>query len=101
MKKIVVVFSDAAYQRIIAAGGKRVRGSIAMITPEEFEFKAGAKPGPRPPRPYRTLNMKHGKATIAQDRMRIYVMVKTEEEDHPVDIICEETDQAVDFFTAN
>lgn len=44
--------------------------------------------------------MKHGKATIAQDRMRIYVMVKTEE-DHPVDIICEETDQAVDFFTAN
>lgn len=45
MKKVPVVFTDAAYQRIIAANGKRVRGSIAMITPEEFEFKAGAKPG--------------------------------------------------------
>ncbi len=101
MKKIPVVFTDAAYQRIIAANGKRVRGSVAMITPEEFEFNIGAKPGPRPPRPNRVLNMKHGKATIAPDRMRVYIMVKTKDESHPIDIICEETDEAVDFFTAN
>ena len=38
--EVKVIMSDADYQRIIAANGKRVRGSIAMNSPQEFDFRA-------------------------------------------------------------
>lgn len=97
--QVTVIMSDADYQRIIAAAGKRVRGSMAMNSPKEFDFRANASSASQTPKPNRVLNMKHGKATVAPDRMRLYIMVKRKEEAHPIDIICEEADNAVDFFT--
>lgn len=97
--QVTVIMSDADYQRIIAAAGKRVRGSMAMNSPKEFDFRANAAPSPQTPKPNRVLNLKHGKATVAPDRMRLYVMVKNAETPNPAQIILSETDQAIDFFT--
>lgn len=44
--EVKVIMSDADYQRIIAANGKRVRGSIAMNSPQEFDFRAFARETP-------------------------------------------------------
>lgn len=97
--QVTVIMSDAEYQRIIAAAGKKVRGSMSMNSPKEFVFNAFAPNPPRTPKPNRVLNMKHGKATIAPDRMRLYIMVKQEEASNPVQVVLSETDQAIDFFT--
>lgn len=91
--------SPADYQRVIAAAGKKVKGSMSMKSPKEFVFNAYASNPPSTPRPNRVLNMKHGKATVAPDRMRLYVMVKYAETPNPAQIILSETDQAIDFFT--
>ena len=93
--------SDSYYQRIISASGKRVRGSMAMNSPQEFDFRANASSASQTPKPNRVLNLKHGRATVAPDRMRLCIVVRPKEEPHPVEIICSETDQAVDFFAAN
>lgn len=98
--QVTVIMSDADYQRIIAAAGKRVRGSMAMNSPKEFDFRANASSASQTPKPNRVLNMKHGKATVAPDRMRLYVMVKNAETPNPAQIILSETDQAIDFFTS-
>lgn len=100
--KVQVIMSDSDYQRIISASGKRVRGSMAMNSPQEFDFRANASSASQtPPKPNRVLNLKHGRATVASDRMRLCIVVRPKEEPHPVEIICSETDQAVDFFAAN
>ena len=99
--KVQEIMSDSDYQRIISASGKRVRGSMAMNSPQEFDFRANASPASQTPKPNRVLNLKHGRATVAPDRMRLCIVVRPKEEPHPVEIICSETDQAVDFFAAN
>lgn len=99
--KVQVIMSDSDYQRIISASGKRVRGSMSMNSPQEFDFRANASSDSQTPKPNRVLNLKHGRATVAPDRMRLCIVVRPKEEPHPVEIICSETDQAVDFFAAN
>lgn len=96
--QIKVIMSDADYQRIIAANGKRVRGSIAMNSPQEFDFRAFAQEPSSPSTPNRVLNMKHGRATVAPDRVRLYIMVKRSNEEAPVDIVFDESQQAIDFI---
>lgn len=98
MNNVQVIITDPDFQRIIAANGKRIKGSIAMISPNVFEFKAFAPSHSHTPKPVRELHMKHGKATVAPDRMRLYVMVKTKNVDYPIDIICKEANEAVEFF---
>lgn len=96
--EVKVIMSDTDYQRIIAANGKRVRGSIAMNSPQEFDFRAFARETPSTATPNRILNMKHGRATVAPDRVRLYIMVKRSNETAPVDVVYDESLQAIDFI---
>lgn len=96
--EVKVIMSDADYQRIIAANGKRVRGSIAMNSPQEFDFRAFARETPSAATPNRILNMKHGRATVAPDCVRLYIMVKRSNEAAPVDIVFDESQQAINFM---
>ena len=99
--QIKVIMSDADYQRIIAANGKRVRGSIAMNSPQEFDFRAFATETPSTQAPNRILNMKHGRATVAPDRVRLYIIVKRADEAAPIDIVFDESQQAINFMEGN
>lgn len=101
--KIQVIMSDADYQRIVAANGKRVRGSIGMINPMEFDFHAFA-PAPEPPEgtPQQVLRTAYGKTTIKPDKVRFVVMVKRGKgEPEPTEIIYNEADEATAFVLAN
>ena len=42
--------------------------------------------------------MKHGRATVAPDRVRLYIMVKRADEAAPVDIVFDESQQAINFM---
>lgn len=99
--KISTIIPDADYQRIVAAGGRRIKGSIAMISPDEFEFRAFSPESPADGLPRRTLRLRHGHATVAPDRVKIYIMVKRKDAPQPVDVIYDETDDAVEFIAAN
>ena len=101
--KIQVIMSDADYQRIIAAGGKRVRGSMRMNNPSEFDFHAFA-PTPEPPygTPQQVLRTVYGKTTIKPDKVRFVVLVKRGEPQTDINgIIYDEADQATEFVAAN
>lgn len=100
--KIQTIIPDADCQRIIARGGKRVRGSIAMLPTGDFEFRAFA---PTPPSegslPRRTLRLRHGHATVAPDLLKLRLVIRRTAEPCPVDVLYDETDDAVEFIAAN
>lgn len=99
--KLQVIMSDADYQRIIAANGKRVKGSMGMINPSAFDFHAFA-PTPEPPTniPRLVLRTKHGKTTVQPDKVRFVVMVKrTEPKPDYAGIIYDEADASTDFIS--
>lgn len=98
--KITVIISDADYQRIIAANGKRVKGSMAMIDPFTFDFHAWS-PTPEPPTdvPRLELRTSHAKTTIRPDKIRLVVMVKRgEPKPDYASIIYDEADASTDFI---
>lgn len=99
--KIQINISDADYQRIIAANGKRVKGSMGMISPTEFDFHAWA-PTPEPPTdvPRLVLRTKHAKTTIQPDKVRLVVLVKRgEPKPDYASIIYDEADASTDFIS--
>lgn len=101
--RATIIMSDADYQRIIAANGKRIRGSIGMITPTTFDFHAFA-PTPEPPdgTPSQVLRTAYGKTTIRPDKVRFVVLVKRKNPQPDINaIIYDEADAATEFVAAN
>lgn len=101
--RIQVIMSDADYQRIITANGKRVRGSMGMINPSEFDFHAFA-PTPDPPVnvPRQVLRTKHGKTTILSDKVRLLIVAKRGKGyPYPTETIYDEADTSAQFVIAN
>lgn len=101
--RVTVILSDADYQRIISANGKRVRGSMRMIDPSEFDFHAFA-PAPDPPAgvPRQVLRTKHGKTTILSDRVKVLIVAKRgKDSPYPTETIYDEADTSAEFIMAN
>lgn len=101
--KVTVIMSDADYQRIITADGKRVRGSMRMNNPSEFDFHAFAT-APDPPVnvPRQVLRTKHGKTTILSDKIRLLIVAKRGKgSPYPTETIYDEADTSAQFVIAN
>lgn len=100
--KTTVIMSDADYQRIVAAGGKRVKGSMGLINPSEFDFHAFAPELPTDNTPRQVLRTKHGKTVIQPDRVRLVVLVRRGDgEPSPTDTIYDEADASAEFIMSN
>lgn len=93
-----IIMSDTDYQRTTAANGERARDSIAMNSPQKSDFRAFATETPSTPAPNRILSMKHGQVIVASDRARFYIMVKRADEAVPIDIVLDESQQAINFM---
>lgn len=97
---VQVIMSDADYRRVVAQGGKRVKGSMGMISPTEFDFRAFT-PTPDPPAdvPRLVKRTTHGRTDIKPDRVRFVVVVKREEPKPDISgIIYDEADTAAEFI---
>ena len=98
--RATIILSDTDYQRIIAANGKRIRGSIGMINPSEFDFHAFA-PTPEPPdgTPQQVLRTAYGKTTIKPKCVRLVIQVKRGiGQPEPTEVIYDEADTATEFI---
>ncbi len=99
--EIKVIMSDADYQRVVAAQGKRVCGSVSLIDPRSVDFHAwnvgAATPGETPRKVLRT---QRARTIISPDRIRFTVLVKGDEPD-PATIIFDEADTASAFVSDN
>lgn len=95
--------SDADYRRVVALGGKRVKGSMGMLNPQQFDFHAFA-PTPEPPvdTPRQVLRTEHAKTTVKPDHVRFVVVVRRKEPEPDISgIIYDEADAATEFIMAN
>lgn len=95
--------SGADYRRIVAADGKRVKGSMGMINPQQFDFRAfSPTPGPPAGVPRLVKRTAYGRTEIKPDRVRFVVMVKRGKGNpQPSDVIYDEADTASQFIVAN
>lgn len=101
--KVQVIMSDADYRRIVAADGKRVKGSMGMINPQQFDFHAFT-PAPDPPVdvPRLVKRTTYGRTEIKPDKVRFVVMVKRGKGNpQPSDVIYDEADTASQFIFTN
>lgn len=97
--KATIIISDADYQRIISSK-KRVKGSIGMIRPDEFDFRAWAPtPSPTDITPRQVMKTKHGKTMVRPDKVSLNFSVKRGKGlPNPADTLIDETSYAMLFI---
>lgn len=101
--EIKVIMSDADYQRVVTAQGKRVCGSVSLIDPRSVDFHAwnvgAATPGETPRKVLRT---QRARTIISPDRIRFTVLVKRGEPCPKYGrVVYEEADASCDFVRDN
>lgn len=99
--EIQVILSDADYQRVVSAQGRRVRGSVSLIDPRHIDFHAwNVAPASDGETPRKVLRTERARTVIRPDHIRFTVLVKAGEPD-PATIIFDEADAASDFVCDN
>lgn len=101
--KATIIMSDNDYQRLMAADGKRIRGSLGVINPTTFDFHAFAKvPIDTDNTPRQELRTKHARTTIRPDKVRLAIIVKRGLDVlETSDIIYDEADKSAEFLRQN
>lgn len=100
--KIDLVISDADYQRIIAAAGKRVKGSMGMISPSQFDFHSfNIEPPSATSRTHKELRTRHGWARVSDEVVKVQFRVKRVEGVSPSSVIWDESGEAAEFVENN
>lgn len=97
---IKLQISDEVYKNLLA-GGSRVKGSIALVSPKEGNFNAwrSAK-GKREVRKY--IKLPHGRASISEENVRLTLRVDRDETGVTPDfVIVSESAKASDFVVSN
>lgn len=87
--------SDAVYASLLT-DTSRVKGSIGLVSPTEGNFHA-YKNNPVAPKGTRTMKLPHGKVSINEEQIRMYLLVKREESTDPARTIEGESLLACDF----
>lgn len=97
---IKLILSDADYRKIMAST-RRVDGTIGVISPSEFDFRAFNRATPSTKPAYRELRTRHGWARVSPEVVKVQIRVKRTEESDPSGIIYDEGDEAAVFVSAN
>ncbi len=98
--EIKVQISDNVYKALLS-GGKRIQGSIGLVSPTEGNFNAHRRLGGlRPESKY--VKLAHGRASVSDERVCLTLRIDRRE-DHviPYEVIDLESGQASDFVYAN
>lgn len=96
-----VIMSDADYQRVVAAQGKRVCGSVGLINPKHVDFHAWNTSASEPDEtPAKVLRTERGRTVIRPRGIRFTVLVEQGNGD-PATAIYDEADQATLFIRNN
>lgn len=97
--KISLIISDADYRKIMATS-HRVDGTIGVIDPKTFDFRAfNRTPHPKPS--YRELRTRHGWARITNELVKVQFKVRRADNPDPSGIIWDEGDEAAVFVQEN
>lgn len=93
---IKIQISDELYKTLVASG-KRIRGSIALVTPKEGNFSAYATSrGMRKVRKF--IKLPHGRASVSEEDVRLTLCVeRMEQHVMPAAVIIDESAQASVF----
>lgn len=93
---IKIQISDELYKKLVASG-KRIRGSIALVSPKEGNFSAYAtQMGVRKVRKF--IKLPHGRASVSEENVRLTLCVeRMEQHVAPAAVIIDESAQASVF----
>ncbi len=93
---IQVQISDEVYKTLVA-GGNRVSGTIALVSPNEGNFNAWRASSRRgETRQY--IKLPHGKASVGMANIRLHLCIDRQETDvMPAAVIASESAQASAF----
>ena len=92
---INILIADELYQQM-KSEGKRIRGSIGLITDNSADFNRHSNARTKP---LAMLKLPHGCASIRKDSVRLNLYTNpAQEQKLPSKIMEEESRQAVDFF---
>lgn len=95
---IKLVLSDSVYNDLIASG-KRIQGSIGLVSPTQGTFNAHRRTKSRCTR---FIKLAHGRASITDDSVRLSLNVSRRESDVvPYEVIDRESLEDSDFVYAN
>lgn len=88
---VTIQMSDATYASLLN-GNKRIQGSIGLVSPTEGNFNAHNKTWrPKPGTQY--MRLPHGKISVTDDNVRMYLCIAREERvDAPQAILGESID---------
>ncbi|MCF2590827.1 hypothetical protein JQM97_07780 [Prevotella hominis] len=94
---IQVQISDEVYKSLVA-GGNRVKGTIALVSPNEGNFNAWrTSNGKREIRRY--IKLPHGRASVGMENVRLHLCIDREETDVvPASAIISESAKASAFI---
>ena len=93
---VTVQISDEVYKSLVA-GGNRVKGTIALVSPNEGNFNAWrTSNGKREIRRY--IKLPHGRASVGMENVRLHLCIDREETDVvPATVLVSESAQASEF----
>lgn len=93
---IKIQISDELYRTLVVSG-KRMRGSIALVSPNEGNFNAFASHADQR-KVKQFIKLPHGRASIDEEHVRVHLCINRQECDvKPAYVIYEEGEQAGDF----
>ena len=93
---INVQISDEVYKTLVA-GGNRVKGTIALVSPNEGNFNAW-KIHKQDREVRRFIKLPHGRASVGMENVRLHLCIDREEIDvMPATVLVSESAQASAF----
>lgn len=93
---IKVQISDELYKALVA-GGKRKRGSIALVSPKEGNFNVFAS-SMQKPEERKFIKLPHGRASVGSKEVRLHLCIDRKECDvMPASVIVSESAKASVF----
>lgn len=93
---IKVQIADEVYKSLVA-GGNRVKGTIALVSPNEGNFNAW-KTHKQEREIRRFIKLPHGRASVGVENVRLHLCIDREETDvMPAAVIVSESAQASVF----
>ncbi len=94
---IQIQISDEVYKTLVA-GGNRVKGTIALVSPNEGNFNAWRANG-RKTESRQYIKLPHGKASVGVANVRLHLCIDRQETDvMPAAVIVSESAQASAFI---
>jgi len=91
-----IQMNDQVYQQLVAEG-KRVRGSIALVSPTEGNFHAHKRSATERV-DSKWIKLAHGRASVSEEQVTLTLRIDTQESGiNPSEAITDESRMASDF----